>query len=163
MKEINYKNIGNVDYRHIPRIAKPIGLVKTPELVLKMYEMIKQSTIFGYFGKDYITETALFLESQAEKGKIENLSGLGFTILSEDMLNVAVWDKDYPIVLKNQIYGFKEFGSFKPLNLKKTGSFCIWELGIVNYERNLWKKYLQSERKEADKRKYLNSRIEGLL
>ncbi len=52
------------------------------------------------------------------------------------MLNVARWDTEYPIVVKNQIYGFEgSINSAGPLDINNVGSFCVWELGIVGHEK----------------------------
>ncbi len=162
-----YKNIGNVTCDNVKRSSIYTGLLKTPSLVLKMYELYKSHKV--PFCQRVAGYSADFLEEQIEKGKIKSLSGIGFSILSEDTLNVAVWDKNCPIVLKNQIYetnidklDISEIFT-KQLDIRKDGSFCIWELGIVNHERNAWKKYLESQRNETDKIKYLDSHLERMI
>ena len=81
------------------------------------------------------------------------------------MLNVARWDRDYPIVLKNKIYGFKgSIYSAEPLDIREVGSFCIWELGIVAHEKEAWKRFLEHPNiGEAEKRQYLEDFVEGNL
>jgi len=155
------EQLGNIkNYKHEPRTARAQGLVTNPKLVLKLYSMAKslhptERTIY-YTGK--------ILENKIDEGEIKPLIGLGFAILSEDMLNVARWDTEYPIVLKNQIYGFeRSVDSLEPLNINDVGSFCIWELGIINHEKEAWKKYLQSEKSELDKEGYIKNFIEGKL
>jgi len=155
-----YSEIGNIKYDDKTRVAMSLGLIKTPKLVIKHYGMcmfgepLKNEEIYGY--RDLI-------KKQINKGDIQTLSGLGFSIYSGNFLNVAIWDKEKPIVLKNKIYVLDEEGIMNTLNINTEGAFCIWELGIVNYERNLWKEYLQTERKEEDKKKYLNSWLEGII
>jgi len=157
----NLEKIGNLEnYSHKQRLSHPIGLITSPDLVLKYYSMHSEGDSLQ---AEYINQYRELMNNEIQKGKIKPLSGLGFAILSGDMLNVAVWDKENPIVLKNQIYTHSEEGSRDTLNLNTEGAFCAWELGIVNYERNLWMSYLQSKRKEQDKKKYLDKRIEGLL
>ncbi len=175
MKHVNYKNIGNVreDYNHEPRTVSPVGLITSPNLVLKMYNMIKEAP----FSWDTIVDAKKFLTEEIKNEKIEPLTGLGFVILSENMLNVAKWDDMVPIVLKNQIYSYvnytdenmkilgygNKFDGAELLDIKDVGAFCIWELGIVNHEKGAWKMFLKSERTEAYKKAYLGSVIEGRL
>jgi len=162
MERPNYGNIGNVreDYKHQPRTVRPQGLVTTPSLVLKLYSMAKDM----HPTNRTIRDTGKLLERDIAEGKIEPLTGLGFAILSEDMLNVARWDTEYPIVVKNQIYGFEgSINSAQLLDINKVGSFCIWELGIVGHEKEAWKRFLDSQRGEAEKHQYLTDIIEGNL
>ncbi len=175
MESVQYKNIGNIrdDYAHEPRIVTLVGLVTSPNLVLKMYQMAKKEPM----NWDAMVDSKKFLTKEIENGNIESFTGLGFAILSEDMLNVARWDTEYPIVLKNQIYGYTNhsridleclgydnmFESAELLDTKEVGSFCIWELSIVNYERNAWEEYLRSDKTRARKEEYLESTLEGVL
>ena len=151
-------NIGNFDYKHKPRCVVPCGLIEHPNLVLKFYAMFKEALT-----QSNVDEAKGFLEDKINSGEITPLTGLGFAILSEDMLNVVRWDRN-PIVLRNQIYSYEQdentsryFDNAKLLDISDIGSFCIWELGIVEYERRDWMKYLKSERNEADKRYYLGN------
>lgn len=156
MKIKYLKNIGNLeDYKHEPRIVKPEGLI------LKIYNMAKKVGD----KKNLVKESKIFLESEINEKRIKPLVGLGFAILSKDMLNVCRWDKKIPILLKNQLYYFEERDIYKSkiLDIGKAGPFCIWELGIVAHEKEVWKKYLESMKSEEDKVKYLESIIEGDL
>lgn len=156
-------NIGNLDnYKHEPRCVVPCGLIEHSNLILKFYAMFKEALT-----QPNVDEAKKCLEDRiglgVVLGKIDPLSGLGFAILSEDMLNVARWDTN-PIVLKNQIYSYEQdessgkyLGNAKLLDIRYVGSFCIWELGIVDYERGAWMKYLKSERNEEDKNDYLGN------
>ncbi|MFH1503129.1 MAG: hypothetical protein ABIE36_00530 [Candidatus Diapherotrites archaeon] len=162
MERPNYENIGNLreDYKHQPRTVRPQGLITTPSLVLKLYSMAKDM----HPQNRTIRDTRRLLERDITEGKINPLTGLGFAILSEDMLNVARWDAEYPIVVKNQIYGFEEsINSAQLLDTREVGSFCVWELGIVGHEKEAWKRFLDSQRGEAEKYHYLNDVIEGSL
>lgn len=175
MDPINFDGIGNLrdDFKYEPQHVMSVGLLTSPSLVLKMYQMAKEMP----FSWDRMVDAKKFLAREIEQGRVAPLTGLGFAILSKDMLNVARWDTEHPIVIKNQIYGVPEyteehlkllgqksaFDSAELLDLGKVGPFCIWELGIVNWERNAWKKYLQSKRTETDKWDYLESTIEGHL
>jgi len=104
-------------------------------------------------------------------------NGMGFAILAKDTLNIAAWDKKNPIIIKNKLYTYDEskvtsfygensgrfFNNLKSLDISEEGPFCVWELGIVAHERNAWMEYLQSNKTDADKEKYLTDVIEGEL
>jgi len=57
----------------------------------------------------------------------------------------------------------RDLSTARPLEIKDIGAFCIWELGIVAYEKEQWKKYLASQRTLEDKLLYLHSTIAGDL
>ena len=162
-RENRYENIGNIggDYDHRPRWVTPWKLFESPNLVLKMYSMVikGESSL-----SNPVSDAEEFLRKEIKEGKIDPLTGLGFAILSEDTLNVARWDTKQPIV-KNQIYGYEngDMKTAEPLDISDVGSFCIWELGIVNHEREAWKRYLKYRRTEAAKIRYLDDMIEGKL
>ena len=157
------ENLGNApEYVHKPRHASPEGIIETPILVLKMYDL----QLSGI--NNPLDAARRFLNYEIDAGNIKPLIGLGFAILSSDMLNVSRWDNQYPIVVNNQIYTFgpnskRPFESAKRASIDEVGPFCIWELGIVNHEKEAWKEYLASERSEQDKRKYLANMIIGEL
>ncbi len=167
MTKLNLENIGNLgDYEHEPRLAAPVGLVTDPALILKFYTMFKEAK--GPIIDSIINNAKKFLQEQIKNRKINPLTGLGFAILSEDILNVARWDVG-GVVLRNQLYGYEMNDSpYKPisyfnLDINEDSAFCIWELGIVHHERGAWKKYLQSNRIEKDKKRYLSDTIIGRL
>ena len=97
-----FERLGNPSeiYVHIPRKAGFHGLVQTPDLILKLYEMHKRDRPLP---EPLMHQSKAFLEKRIHTREILPLLGLGFAIVSEDMLNVARWDNAYPIVLKNQI------------------------------------------------------------
>ncbi len=157
------EKLGNAPkYMHEPRYASPQGIIETSNLVLKMYDMLSLGI------QNPVDGAKRFLNREINAGNINPLNGMGFAILSRDMLNVSRWDNKYPIVVKNQIYTFdpsskKPFESAKRASVDEIGPFCIWELGIANHEKEAWKKYLASKRSEQDKRNYLINMINGEL
>jgi hypothetical protein len=167
---IDLSKVGNFqDYKHEPRVVRPLGLIVTPsiDLVLKFYHMTKKERDYSIQANTTISEASRFILNEVREGRLEPLSGLGFAILSEDMLNIDRWDDDdvLPYVLKGDLYGFSQPGFSKPkkLDIRKFGAFCGWELGIVAHETKAWMKYLASERTEADKQKYLEDKISRKL
>jgi hypothetical protein len=148
-------------YKHEPRMVKPRGLLNTPEISLKLYDMFTKDDCIG---SNPTREAEEFLKEEIARGEINPHSGLGFAILSKDMLNVARWYKTYPIVLQNNLYEFKpNFQKVTETSTEEAGSFCIWELGIVNHEKEAWKKFLTSNKDNRDVTNYLNNVIEGDL
>jgi len=167
------KNIGNVTrYKAVPQTATPFESFIAQDvsyakdsLAVKCYLMLPPG--LKPRSDTYVSELHNFLQASFNDTKINPQLGLGFAILSKNMLNVAMWDKDYPIGLKTNLYSYDPEQGFPEtvhsLDISKVGPFCVWELGIVHHERNAWIKYLQSKRKEADKRRYINSKISGSL
>lgn len=149
-------------YEHEPRYVTPLKLVATPKLAFKAYMMLKYDS---FLTQKEMSTTEQFLKSEIESGKITPQIGIGFSILSEDMLNVARWDATYPIVLKNDIYIYErnDIQTAKLADVRKTGSFCIWELGIVSHERDAWKRFLASKHTREDKKRYLDDFFDGAL
>ena len=155
------------EYKHIPRIVRPDELVETPDLVLKIYSILRIKTPTMYNLRVTPENAKRFLLEEIEQGNIESRSGYGFGILSDGNLTVAIWDdKHFVPMLKNQCYTFyQEFGEMKEVTRVEQDyeGFDIWELGIVGHERNAWMEYLISKRTESDKQKYLDNVILGKL
>lgn len=160
---MSISEVGNINtYKHRPREVITHGTVWHPLCILKFYEMCKERS---YFKPEFVNRAASFLEDEIKEERIDKHSGLGFAILSEDSLNVARWDKEYPTALRNDIYIFdnQDLNVINLLDIRDVGAFCVWELGIVNFEREQWMKYLQSERYVEDKHDYIKEMIEGPL
>lgn len=147
----------------VPREVRYIGLIEEPNLILKFYDI--------HFSGKPTDESTLnkvrgFLQAEIKEGRVDPHTGLGFAILTNDTLNVVRWNKEYPILVQNQQYGFNDdYTSAKALDIRETnvGSFCIWEIGVTDYERKVWRKYVDSDKSEEDKKDYLHSVIEGSL
>ena len=155
-------NVGNLgeDYKYTFKDVNNIELIVTPNLILKNYTMHISNRAYPV---EMLCDESDFIEGQICIGKIKPFSGLGFVILSDDMINVARWDEE---VIKNQLYGYeKGRPSFAtPLDIREDGSFCVWELGIVNHEREAWKRFLDSQRTDKDKEAYLDDIMpQGIL
>ncbi len=149
-------------YKHEPRTVVPLGRVFVPDLaVIKLYSMMKWDTA----PRENVREPSALIFREITSGRILPYSGYGFAILSEDMLNVARWDANHPIVLRSDIYTYEkgDISTISCGDIRQLGSFCIWELGIVNHERDAWKQFLASNHKYEDKKFYLGDFFSGAL
>jgi hypothetical protein len=161
----NIEHLANFpDYTHQPRVSVPGGLVGHEDITIKFYSMWKKELERYSPGKVFSAKEATHLMTLHE----DPLSGMGFAILSTDMLNIAIWDRKTPFLLKNRLYCFdpeksEVIETIKRLNTDEEGPFCAFELGIVNHERKQWLKYLQSRRTTEDKNRYLTSFLKGDL
>lgn len=151
----------------------PRGLLEIPDpaLVLKIYEMHKGDGI----SPAVLEEAKMFLRTETESGALAPQLGIGFAIVSEDMVNAGRWGVAidgvmYPYVLMNALYQYPEGGPFagaKPLDISDVGAFCAFELAIVAHESEEWRKYLMMADAgteaviEDAKRRYLQSFYEG--
>jgi hypothetical protein len=167
MKILNLGEFGNLpkniaEKSAEPRIAKFGGVVITSGLALKVYDMVTPNNM-----KNPVDEAKSFLEEEIKGGRIPSLSGLGFAILSYDMLNAVRWDNEYPHVTKNILYeyhgGFGKDADIVKHSIDDAGAFCLWEERIVAEEGRAWLRYLKSERTETDKEVYLYDFITGAL
>lgn len=151
------KQIGKIP----PREVCYIKLIEESEMTLKFYDIYFSGKTTN---NSTLSKVEQFLRSEIKGDKIDPHSGLGFAILTNDTLNVVRWNKEYPILLQNQQYGFnKDYTSAKPLDIRENdvGSFCIWEIGVADHERQVWREFVDSERGEEDLNKYLAAVIEG--
>ncbi len=158
------EDIGNVqpNYKNPRRWVKPEGLVlvKSPALALKLYRMLKPTEprhVDGLAG-----EARQFIETETRKGRLDPFLGMGFAILSEDMLNIARWDSTYPIVPVNNLYSYEngDISTLRELDIREVGAFCLWEDKIKAHEGRAWVEYLNSRRGNGAKRRYLMDLME---
>lgn len=154
----NIENIGKCDLGK--RFVKSQGLIETPNLVMKLYSMLpKEISIDIDSAKDFII-------SEINKEEIKPyLSGMGFTIIGNKILNASVWGAGFPILTKNEIYSFKkdDLSDAIKADLNYEGAYCGFEFIISEYESLLWIKYLKSDKAENDKKNYINSFLETIL
>lgn len=154
-------NLGNIstDYEHRARLTYCDRLIVDSSLVLKLYSMMKYD-YDSSLNKNMLDQTEKFILKELSLGELDPHLGLGFAILSEDMLSVARWSKHYPTVIQNDLYAFEgnDLDTAVQKSLAEVGSFCVWELDVVHFEQQAWKEYLISQHTEADKRRYLEER-----
>ena len=124
---------------------------------LKVYSMLCEKT--RQFTDQEINFTKYFVGRALESKRIDPKIGLGFLILSEDVLNVNIWGGDYPCLINPNIYEFPENGiltqTFVRKDVKDVGAYCAWEGAIVGHESRVWRQYMHSKRTKQDKALWL--------
>ncbi len=162
MKNIeNLENLGRVpeNYDNSPRSVQSVGLIKTPNLVLKVYQMF--CTHKGPYENQFVEKNKTFLEGEIIRGIISPDIGVGFAKIGHEVLNAVKWDKKVPILMKEDIYDIsKGFQKIKKMDAQRDGPFCLWEARLAVQESRLWEKYLNSE---ISLKNYLTSFSEGPL
>lgn len=141
------------------RYVLPIGHVKTPDLVLKMYRM-NEGDSHNPNAQD--TEKAIdFLVQEIHKGKVDPHSGIGFAIHSQGILNVCRWNAFYQDVVAPMIYTSDSEGIWSKDSVEREGAFCSGEKIVYDFENRMWTKYLASKRTPHDKIEYLSGFFQG--
>jgi hypothetical protein len=173
VEEFELNKVGNyAEYKHEPQVTMPFGILTTKNtfkgqnLVLKSYEIGPDYDSFN----DTITrgDAFQFISGGYKPTGLAAHSGVGFVILSGEMLNIARWraEPDRAHVLVNDLYELnKRKGGLDlvRLDVNREGAFCGWERAIAMHETKAWMRYLQSDRAIDDKVKYLLDQIQGGL
>jgi len=144
-----------------PRLVTPYGIVLAPNIAaVKLYHMVP------YEGNISINMLPVnrTIKDKLESGEIKPCSGLGYAVLSEDVLNISMWDSGVdenspPYVIHPNVYTFGE-GRFdnsrlERKNVSEVGPFCAWEGDLFGHESLAWRRYLYSKRTNQDKLEYL--------
>jgi hypothetical protein len=171
-ERLNLTRLGNPrgDYGLVQQRARSAdlvvaGLVTDPKAVLKLYEMAKSNEAF--YAQGNVEKIRGFVAGEFERKLIGEELGLGFAIISKEMVNVARWSKAYPHLIINDLYQFESeeplLREVRKLDTNKEGAFCGWEVAIADFETKQWFEFLRSERENSDKRKYLEARMDGEL
>jgi hypothetical protein len=146
-------------YQYIRRSVKPSGFLIYEKLALKLYYMIRETEPLP---QNLQENLYVFIDGEIEQERLDTKQGIGFAILSQGFLSINIWGRGN--VLFTQTYTVE--GSFPELSaksLEETGVACTWEIRIMNYEYNLWHRYLETEMTVIDKKKYLQTFIVGNL
>lgn len=125
-----------------------------PGLILKEYTMKEKGGILPT--RWDLVEVDVFLKDELKKGNIKPLSGMGFSILSTDVLNVCRWDSESVDVVVPQIYTLED-GLWTLQKVESVGAFCSGEKRVYDHENNAWLEYIESDRTNQDKANYLNN------
>ncbi|MEK6888674.1 MAG: hypothetical protein AABW80_01055 [Nanoarchaeota archaeon] len=169
-KRINFdfRNIPDIrKYQSCPRSVKYHGLaVPNPSVAVKMYSMFEK-------GRPFLSDD----EERTLKGSVEEILlgegrfsiepklGIGFSIVSEDVLNISMWGGEYPSLINPNIFSWDERKVFL-INLKRqriedVGAYCAWEVAILAHESEAWRRFLRSAKEEKDIKIYLADIFSG--
>lgn len=164
------ESLGNIpkSYANPQRAVRFEGYViprkenQDPKAIFKFYDMVIRGEKTP---RELVVDAKKFLENEVNKKVILPHLGMGFAILSRNTLNAALWDKSEPIVPVNYLYEFEHnnFNTATKVDINKKGAFCMWELEIVNHEKEAWKKYFYSDRKNIYKLAWTTDTIQGDL
>jgi hypothetical protein len=159
---------GNIDtlqdqyaktYQYIRRSVEPAGFFTHQKLVLKLYHMKRETEPLPQNLQDSLQS---YLLEEVEQGRIDTKQSMGFAILSQGFLSINIWGRGN--VLFTQTYTVENsFPALSPKTLEQTGVACTWEIRIMQYEYNLWHRYLETKRTIENKRTYLESFLSGDL
>ncbi|ASK30308.1 hypothetical protein CEY12_09370 [Chryseobacterium sp. T16E-39] len=141
------------------KFASSEGLFKVGKTNFKWYNLA--DNLENISPKD-IMDAKASIENAEEK--FQDMDDLGFVILhrcgENYLLLVCTWRSENE--LWESVY-YDGSGKFEIWDRNKTHlpTYCVWEMGIVYYESQAWKKYLGSLREEGNKEDYLQSFFEG--
>lgn len=149
-----------------PRKITPQGITFAKDIAaVKVYSMVTYDEYLRNYS-DFIGT----IRERLETGEIGPRSGLGYAVLSEDCLNVSMWDsgidENSPLyVIHPNIYTFEEgkFDISKLIrhNVDEVGPFCAWEADVFEHESLAWRRYFYSKRTDEDKLEYLQNFYQG--
>jgi hypothetical protein len=162
---VNVGNLsGNVPQRKIRALGHHYTFTpsnrftnQSPELILKTYAMEEKDKRAPSV-RDMVSVHEL-LNDEFKNINIEILSGMGFLILSNGILNVCRWDTEYPDVVVPMVYEFNG-KIWAPQSIEKVGAFCSGEKRVYDHENGAWLEYLYSARTDKDKLIYVNDFLE---
>lgn len=112
------------------RIINPYGHFETSELVLKIYTLIEKGETIS---RKQVRHAMNFVRFQIEEGKLNTRSGMGFGIVSPEILNISRWDKEYSDVIVPGIYTLED-ELWQREQVDEVGAYCSGERVIYNFE-----------------------------
>jgi hypothetical protein len=150
------------DYTHRDKSCAAGERVAAGQAQLKWYEIAYPEVAISETVRQAARD---FLRKQ------DMLTGLGFAILHRCggpgfyFLIACTWRSEnelWEVVFVKHSDTDPGFSLF-PLPGPQRGTFCVWELGVVNHEQQAWRRYLLSERGDTAQRAYLEDRFAGAV
>jgi len=139
-----------------------MGWFESENLFLKMYNLQRDAIITST--TDFIhRESKKAIYSELKAGRLAPFSGMGFAIISDNVLNVCRWhDKFSRPVVVPQIYELELAANPRSLKVtgqkvEEVGAFCDIEERVYRRELSAWIKFLKSERMLTNKLEYLDN------
>jgi hypothetical protein len=112
-----------------------------------------------------------YLEREAEAGRIDVSADLGFVILHRCghndfyFLILNTWRNENELwesVYAHDARAQADFELF-PRPGPHRGTYCVWEMGAVWHEQQVWRRYLGTARDDAAKRVWFADSCNGLV
>lgn len=142
-------------YRHVEKTAVPTGVTRT----LKWYDLREEHREIP---------AAVRVDAAARVEALVGPDDVGFVILHAcgadvTLLLVNRWRNDNE--LWETVFAQKGDGPFEPVGDADPtrATFCVWELGIVEFERRAWADLLRGERDRAALDGYLAAPFSGTV
>lgn len=155
-------DLGNFEgYKPKSRTVRPYGPAYEEGIAaVKIYSMLPESS--KPFTDSEMSLARYFICEELRSGRVEPKIGLGFAVLSEDVLNINLWGGEFPSLLNPNIYTWKTSTcNWGRGEIASDGAYCAWEGELVGYESRLWREYMLSGRRAADKKWYLENSYSG--
>jgi len=144
-------SIGTVTGQVLKYNIRSDGLILLSNLVLKKYLMVPE----GGSLPEGIEPAGEVINRDLAKGRLRPFSGLGFLILSEDVLNVSIWHDEYAATIVPNIYQL-EGRLWIPHPVEEVGAYCSAEKRVYDHENSAFLRYLASPKENWDKITYVN-------
>ena len=154
------------EYRHAEKVANPEPSLALDGTTLKWYDVAPDDTPVPLAIRALARRN---LRDAAHDRTLGDLGELGFVILhrcGEDFyfLLLCTWRNENElwetVLAKNaEDVFFRPW----PTDAAHRPTFCVWELGAVCHEREVWGEYLRSPRDDEARKRYLCSSFEGVV
>jgi hypothetical protein len=163
---LQLSELGNLPaaYRHVWKVAEPQQPIVVPGAVFKWHHVHDQEISVP---AELDAEARALLETAAESGEWNLSYGLNFALLhvtrTHAFLIAGVWRGHNE--MWERIY-WKELARPEGFQLVEpdggaTPACCVWEMGVIYHEHQAWRRFLFSDRAEADKQAWLTDTYSG--
>jgi hypothetical protein len=163
MAIFNLRNVGQVKPEYVlPRFESRYNGVSfdagsdTPTWIVKNYQLFNKAKNESPDNFLSTNQVYVLIQDAIERRKLTRQIGLGFAVVSRDILNLSLWREDFPHLPKQTLWVYNG-EAWTMANLAEDNSYCIGEGAIYAHERDAWQKFLGSSKKEKDKMDYLDS------
>lgn len=159
---IDFGGLASADNRYEESVPCPIGFVGDGDLILKYYEMLRAGLRREHEYHDGMGgEIDIISRGLLEVELIPK--NLGFVIGSSKnddsnvrVASLGIWDPSNPETLNLSFFEFFKGNVNSARRLDgEEAHLPLDQLGILSHEGSSWKRYLCSERKTADKKRYV--------
>jgi hypothetical protein len=125
---------------------------KNDEALLKFYIAFKPENLFEI--EDLVDEVKHFIGEKSLALIARKSKGIGYSVLSEECLNITLWRIDSPSVdtaiysiepainLKNSKDPFEILANRQ--DVRRASPLRIWEARIAGHEAEVWEEYIKS-------------------